>query len=285
MHCLVKKTATNLDWLSVHQQRLKDAHERAREYTELKAAERIAQHSHKVYCPSVEVGEYVYLRHRPAGRNKIQDAWSPIVYQVVDVVGTTYTVQPAEGGPSKRVNRVDVRPCNLQEGIPKAIGKTVNQPTEIREPNTNTCEEGDDGIILEEVSFEINPKLVVTNGQARDCAQLENSPLVSYNEHSVTENAGTEHVETETCTSDQSCELQAAVTPCVNRAPIPAPRKSKRTTAGKHPNPHNEPRSVLEPELSSFMVSQIIASLGAVFFREALKEVKRRFSVTEDVDD
>lgn len=67
--------------------------------------------------------------------------------------------------------------------------------------------------------------------------------------------------------------------------PIPAPRKSKRANAGAHPNPHHEPRSVLESmSLSPAMVSHILASLGTVFFREALNEVKNSYSVIEDVD-
>lgn len=55
------------DWLSVHQERLRQAHERAREYSEQKAAERIALQNEKVYCPPVDVGQLVFLRHRPLG--------------------------------------------------------------------------------------------------------------------------------------------------------------------------------------------------------------------------
>lgn len=275
----------NLDWLAVHQQRLKEAHTRAKEYAEQKAAERIAQHSHKVYCPPVEVGEYVYLRHRPAGRNKIQDAWSPVVYQVVDIVGTTYTVRPAEGGPIRRVNRVDIRQCvKTPDLTQRETERTVTKPTETTEPNTEICDECEEAVIIEEVSFDLNPRLDVENCFVDECVQPpEDSQLISECELPVIEQAETEQVVTETCTTDQPCEVQTP-TPCVRKAPIPAPRRTIRATAGKHPNPHREPRSVLEPELSSSMVSQIIASLGTVFFREALKEVKNSYIVTEDVD-
>lgn len=93
------------DWLAVHQERLQDAHARARECAERKAEERLAQQQECVYCPDVEVGQLVYLRHRPPGRNKIQDNWSATVYKVVEIQGTTYTVEPLEGGPVKRVHR------------------------------------------------------------------------------------------------------------------------------------------------------------------------------------
>ncbi len=64
-----------------------------------------------VYCPIINVGQHVYLRHRPLGRNKIQDSWAPTVYKVLDVQGITYTVEPLEGGPIKRLHGADLRPC------------------------------------------------------------------------------------------------------------------------------------------------------------------------------
>lgn len=99
------------NWLSVHQERLKDAHASERDYAERKAAEQVAQQKERVYCPLVDVGQMVYLHHRPPGRNKIQDAWAATVYRVVDVQVTTYTVQPLDGGPVKRVCRSNLRPC------------------------------------------------------------------------------------------------------------------------------------------------------------------------------
>lgn len=55
------------DWLIAHQERLHDAHARARECAERKAAERVALQQEKVYCPPVGVGELVYLRYWPPG--------------------------------------------------------------------------------------------------------------------------------------------------------------------------------------------------------------------------
>ena len=49
------------DWLSVHQERLRQAHERAGEYSEQKAAERISIQN-KVFCPPVGISQLVYLR-------------------------------------------------------------------------------------------------------------------------------------------------------------------------------------------------------------------------------
>ncbi len=71
-----------------------------------------------VYCSAVEVGQYVYLRYRPPGRNKIQDAWSFTMYKVVEVQGSIYAVQPIEGGPIKRVHRSNIRPCVNKGPVP-----------------------------------------------------------------------------------------------------------------------------------------------------------------------
>ncbi|KAK3544562.1 hypothetical protein QTP86_016933, partial [Hemibagrus guttatus] len=105
-------------WLTVHREWLQDAHSRAREYTERKAADRVAKHESGVYCPGVAVGQQVYLRYRPLGRNKIQDAWAPTVYQVLEVQCTTYTMEPVGGGPAKRVHRSDIRPCPRSVPVP-----------------------------------------------------------------------------------------------------------------------------------------------------------------------
>ena len=86
------------DWLVIHQKCLKDTHVRAKQYSEQKAAESIALQKDKIYCPRIEVDELVYLRNRPLGRNKIQDAWKPTVYRVVEVLDSTYTVEPLEEG-------------------------------------------------------------------------------------------------------------------------------------------------------------------------------------------
>lgn len=79
------------DWLVVQQERLNVAHSRARQYAEQKAAERLELVKDRVYCPPVKIGQLVYLRHWSQGRNKIQDAWSPIFYRVVEIQGSTHS--------------------------------------------------------------------------------------------------------------------------------------------------------------------------------------------------
>ncbi|KAL1249465.1 hypothetical protein QQF64_020470 [Cirrhinus molitorella] len=130
------------DWLSVHQERLRYAHEKAREYSEEKALERVTRLNEKAFCPQVSVGELVYLRQRLPGRNKIQDAWSPIVYRVVEITGTTYTVEPLEGGPSKRVHRSELlpRPRSRDKLQPEAQHAIIDESDTV-EPDLVMVEE------------------------------------------------------------------------------------------------------------------------------------------------
>lgn len=76
------------DWLV---ERLNVAHSRARQYAEQKEAERLELVKDRVYCPPVKIGQLVYLRHWSQGRNKNQDAWSPIFYRVVEIQGSTHS--------------------------------------------------------------------------------------------------------------------------------------------------------------------------------------------------
>lgn len=235
----------------------------------------------------------MYLRHRPAGRNKIQDEWGATVYQVVDVLGTTYTVQPAEGGPVKRVNRVDIRPC-VKPPIqtPRNVTEPICEPEVVMETQSesgNSDGEAEEGVIVEEVSFAVNPNLDTGNCPVRDCEceSAESESGLREVEVPVLSQEESESVEPESRSDQTSC-VQAPV-PTVQpkqklssvsrvQPPTPAPRRSKRVNAGTHPNPHHEPKSVLETlSLSPAMVSHIVASLGTVFFREALNEVKNSY--------
>ena len=55
-------------------------------------------------------------------------------------------------------------------------------------------------------------------------------------------------------------------------APTPAIRKSKRETAGTHPNPFHLPKSACNAvSVSTDMVSQVLTSLGTGLFEKALQ--------------
>lgn len=99
------------NWLAVHQERPQEAHSRAQECAERKAAERVALQKEREYCPPIDVGQLVYLCHWPLGRNKIQDAWAAMLNEDVDVQFTKYAVESLEGRSVKRVHRSYLQPC------------------------------------------------------------------------------------------------------------------------------------------------------------------------------
>ncbi|KAL0147914.1 hypothetical protein M9458_056791, partial [Cirrhinus mrigala] len=92
------------DWLVIHQERLREAHEQARKYAEHTAAERLA----------------------------------PLNDKVIDVQGTMYTVEPLEGGPIKRLHRADFRSCVISAPEPES---TEDHPPKIQEERKDTSEQ------------------------------------------------------------------------------------------------------------------------------------------------
>ncbi len=249
------------DWLVVHQRRLKEAHERAKAYAEKKAADRLELSHDKVYCPTIEVGQIVYLRNRPPGRNKIQDAWHSTQYRVIEIQGTTHTVQPVEGGPIRRVNRVDLRPCVHIPG-PVAPKRGAEPILEVGEASTGDVDEEqfEEGIVLLECTG--------PNGDgSHRCTDAEDQMGIS-------------EVSPDDPTVPASIELGEGSQEQGGVPSLPPPRKSTRSNVGQHSNPHHEPKSAL----SHSAVSQMIANLGTVFFREAVKELRNSYTVTEDVD-
>lgn len=269
------------DWLAIHQRRLKEAHARAKEYGEQKAAERIARSNEKVYCPSIELGQIVYVRNRPPGRNKIQDAWKPIPHRVVQIQGTTYTVEPIEGGPTKRVNRVDIRPC-VSLPVPRSQTNNRHLRRTPESPPEDCLNSGDtlDGLVMEEVmvsSSANTPALTEDLGQVMTPSSEDNTEASIEGESDRDEDVPEPEYEVESDDADLASEGDPMP------EPAPLPRRSQRSTAGQHSNLHHEPKSVLDPS-SSAVISQIIADLSTVLFREAVREIRNSFVVTEAGD-
>uniref|UniRef100_A0A3P9MIP6 Gypsy retrotransposon integrase-like protein 1 n=1 Tax=Oryzias latipes TaxID=8090 RepID=A0A3P9MIP6_ORYLA len=255
------------DWLVVHQERLHEAHNRTRQYSEQKAAERLELEKSKVYCPPVEIGQLVYLRQWPQGRNKIQDAWSSVIYRVLDVQDSTHTVEPLEGGPIKRVHRVNLRPCPGPVPAPRKLKKdtstsTIAAPVEVRKEN---LESDPDYVLLEETTYpHLDQELNTDTDGVPDCQVLE-----SWSTGGTVDGG----------TPLPGSELKDIVTNSMSgrdaetEVPVPAPRRSQRATAGLHSNPHHLPRSTCNAiSLSPDVLSQLLINVGTAFFREAMNE-------------
>lgn len=263
-------------WLSVHKERLRDAHTRARAYAERKAADRVTKRESGVYCPEVEVGQQVYLRYRPPGRNKIQDAWAPTAYKVVEVHGTTYTVEPVGGGSAKRVHRSDIRPCPRPIPMPRRKVRPVEDvPTSVLVEEIPLLDA--ECVLVEETRWtEEDPLYPVPEEsqqqgvESENCAGLEeaqgrfNDTLVN-NEASAVEELSLHDTER----TDSPLDVVSARPVPVPRnpreksaAPHPMPRRTQRSTAGVHGNPNRLPKSACNAvSFSPDVLSQVLAGM------------------------
>lgn len=98
------------EWVLEHQTRLQVAFEGAREHFKVMAEHRKKQHVLQVCDTPLGEGQLVYLRdYGVRGHHKIQDLWSPVVYQVVRAPpagGSVYTIAPVDDlSKVKRVHR------------------------------------------------------------------------------------------------------------------------------------------------------------------------------------
>lgn len=115
-----------------------------------------------VYCPPVEIGQFVYLRHRPAGRNKIQDAWSSKVYKVIDVQGTTHTVVPVNGGAIRRIHRSNLRACVGPIPLPRQDHQTVtitHEPEADLDSESQSTDSEPEYLMVEHIDEPVGPRL------------------------------------------------------------------------------------------------------------------------------
>lgn len=283
-------TDSTSDWLKVHQERLRDAHVRAKEYAERKAEERMTQQEKKVYCPTVQIGEHVYLRHRPPGRNKIQDAWSPVLYKVSEVQGSTYTVEPVEGGPVKRVHRANLHPWGNPVPVPrprnrKLPEKDLHTPcSEAKMPSLEAecvlveealCPRPMQAVTLtsknpEQPVFELEVCLneeVEETEQSNTCCGPGN-----YGEPDDTLNvqpARTEPENESVHLPAESPQFRPVPIPRKKRdwcakseVPCPTPRRTPRVSAGVHSNPDRLPKSACNAvTFSPDVLSQVLAGM------------------------
>lgn len=265
------------DWLETHKERLQAAHSRAREYAERRASERAIQQQSKVYCPPVHMGELVYLRHRPPGRNKIQDAWGPTVYKVIGVQGTTYTLEPVEGGPTRRVHRSNLRPCMRQWHLPTPdTTLSVDEHVGPQEDQTDSVES--EFVVLEEtrpLAIGQGGSQEPTQGTGNEnCTEQPGQPMpVTRRLDYEGSDAPAQELEIEdaepclpsfTDRCGPEIETQPEGSAPVQRATTEAGlltnplRKSNRSTAGTHSNPYHLPRPMckavtLDPNAEEFV--------------------------------
>jgi len=114
-----EKTSSCDECFHQHQERLQVARNLARRNLD-EAAEYRQQHHKQQACDlGFREGQLVYLKdHYCQGRRKIQDIWSPVLYQMVRVPtepGGPYTVVLVDGtGNVRWVNMIEMRAAQLE---------------------------------------------------------------------------------------------------------------------------------------------------------------------------
>ena len=133
------------EYVEQHVQKLKAAYEKAGEKLQAKAKDREGD---QAATDDLPIGTIVLLRNRPLGRNKIQDAWGPKEYVVVERIDPdryVYRVEPKDGSVDTRIlNRINLNPIagpNNRDREPFNIQGAKCQPVEDRSPAERSSDE------------------------------------------------------------------------------------------------------------------------------------------------
>lgn len=133
-------------WLAIHQRRLRNAYRNVKERGERTAADRNHLHERRKISEPLSIGCRVYVRNRPPGRNKIQDAWCPDIYKVTGVSeqpGSPYHIERADGsGHPQTVCRANLQPVGLHVIVPdRTLTDVPEEPVTSRDSSSDDEEE------------------------------------------------------------------------------------------------------------------------------------------------
>lgn len=201
----VQDTGDLGDWIQKHQQSMRMTQEHVRQRSDELIRRRNQRHNDNVNDPGLEEGRLVYLRNHVPGRNKIQDHWNSVVFQVLrspSGTGTVYTVAPRDGeGPVRQVHRSELR------AVPEGLQSVAEETT----PPMTRADLSANPMIREEEGQE---DVVIFHPEETQEALSSLSSLAP--------------AEVEAIPEDMTLTL----------------RRSVRSTAGQHPNPYRLPRAV-----------------------------------------
>ena len=207
----------------------------------------------------------MYLRSHPKGRNKIQDAWDPTLYQVESAPGpdgVVYTVVPAHGnGPAKRVHQALMRPCEKTVQPCPVTSRASHSSSSSPRTSDRVVDPvlGDDEFILMSeqprnamnIAVPPDPALLVPEPEEipeQDPTDTAVGPPDPYEPAvPVLPDPEQPHEDmpepNEIPAEPQVAELPMDPADPVAEAEDGRVRRSTCKTAGQHPNPHREPRS------------------------------------------
>ncbi|XP_063076411.1 uncharacterized protein LOC134466443 [Engraulis encrasicolus] len=197
------------EWIARHRQSAQMTWQHVKQRAEEVARRRNQKHNDQANDAGLEEGQLVYMRNHVQGRNKIQDHWSPQVFQVVrapSATGVVYTLAPlGQEGPLRQVHRSELR------AVPEGVRpETERMPAVQRRVHSSGRSPASDPISPEE----IEPEGVVMVYHEEPQSELEPPGTPSGDDDALSEG--------------ESLPL----------------RRSTRTTAGQHPNPFRLPRGL-----------------------------------------
>ena len=238
------------DWIVEQQTRLQVAFGEATRHLQAAASRRKAHHDQKVKDAPLHEGQMVYLRNVGLrGRNKIQDVWKSVLYQVLKAPkegGSVYTVAPVDD-PSKARNVH----CSLLKGhygqahTNEADGAYAQEDIEPTVGDEDSLD-GDFCVVRPQYT---NIHVPVANSQ---CPPVDTTSLPSTSGMSRTSGGQSLVRHPSPRTDNQSGVDERAL------------RRTSRATAGKHPNLHHLPQTFGSRAIGA-TASQVPVTEAAVF--------------------
>jgi hypothetical protein len=221
------KAPDSKSWVTLHQRRLQEAYEIARKRLDLAANKRKIQADKKSKEFPLYHGQLVYTRNRGVkGRNKIQDAYKPDVFKVIDKRGEhdVYCIERADGqGGSRWVNRAELREIPIVR---------ANGPTKVRHKRTRTLTTKEDTSPSTE-----DERFVMVRDMGSE-SNLHEESLSS------TESGSGDSVMPLLRVRESATPPTTEVNQDADDLPL-AVRRPRRKTAGYHNNPFHKPKPVL----------------------------------------
>ena len=251
--------ALDKDWLTLHAKRMQDIQTMATKQLNKAAEERIHIYNKSAKVADVQPGTRVFLKNRVLGRNKIQDCWDATPHVVIENKGSNvYDVQAADSqGPIRTITRREFldskemvpgfRDFELVEEQQESADETDQESllpaveAGLKEPGEDVQGAIEDEVAAEDVDGGENAQKDCGDSDQMQCADdgykniqhMDNSDDSDRNGHRIGSEKQNDTVHEDRGGFEvESDNLQGL-------------RRSTRSTAGKHSNPHHLPKSVL----------------------------------------
>ena len=293
-----KEPAGAEDWVELHRRRLEDAFVYAREALKKNADRRRIHYNEATKQAPIPIGGMVLLKAHPLGRHKIQDIWSPVTYKVVDrLQDNVYVIQLVDGfGELKTVTRTELLDLHKMHesdressaGMGQNRGEIGRQVAPVEDALLHSGESSSDvvsdqdsdsgaGWIAREESLPEKASMPSTaslgsgpgkvgevkshSEKGKQGGKIVLPNLSSSDSESNTDDRKPVKRTTKAKGKTTSLELRAGSSSEAQSGV----RRSRRTTKGKHSNPHRMPKSAVPAQAQSEQISAFNGNSGRNF--------------------